>query len=85
MPKFREKLADSRFNLDHPVWVEDEDFDIDRHVHRIGLPVARRARRAGRDLRSHRLAAAGPQPTAVGDVGHRERRRDDRSEAAGWR
>jgi diacylglycerol O-acyltransferase len=38
MPEFREKLADSRFNLDHPVWVEDNDFDVDRHLHRIGLP-----------------------------------------------
>jgi len=38
MPIFREKLADSPFNLDHPVWVDDDDFDIDRHVHRIGLP-----------------------------------------------
>ena len=39
MPEFREKLADSPFNLDHPVWVEDNDFDVDRHLHRIGLPV----------------------------------------------
>jgi WS/DGAT/MGAT family acyltransferase len=38
MPQFREKLADSRFNPDHPVWVEDKDFDVDRHLHRIGLP-----------------------------------------------
>lgn len=38
MPEFREKLVDSRFNLDHPVWVEDKDFDVDRHLHRIGLP-----------------------------------------------
>ena len=38
MPEFREKLGDNRFNLDHPVWVEDEDFDVDRHLHRIGLP-----------------------------------------------
>ncbi|MEO6795091.1 MAG: wax ester/triacylglycerol synthase family O-acyltransferase [Mycobacterium sp.] len=38
MPQFREKLADSPLNLDHPVWVEDHDFDINRHVHRIGLP-----------------------------------------------
>ncbi len=38
MPEFREKLADSPFNLDHPVWVEDSDFDVDRHLHRIGLP-----------------------------------------------
>ena len=39
MPQFREKLADSRFNLDHPVWVDDKDFDVDRHLHRIGLPA----------------------------------------------
>ncbi|UMB71577.1 WS/DGAT/MGAT family O-acyltransferase [Mycobacterium paraterrae] len=38
MPQFREKLADSAFNLDHPVWVEDNDFDVNRHLHRIGLP-----------------------------------------------
>ncbi len=39
MPEFREKLADSRLNLDHPVWVEDRDFDVHRHLHRIGLPT----------------------------------------------
>lgn len=38
MPEFREKLADSPLNLDHPVWVDDKNFDVDRHVHRIGLP-----------------------------------------------
>jgi hypothetical protein len=38
MPEFREKLADSRLNLDHPVWVEDKDFDVNRHLHRVGLP-----------------------------------------------
>ena len=38
MPEFREKLANSPLNLDHPVWVEDEAFDVDRHLHRIGLP-----------------------------------------------
>jgi WS/DGAT/MGAT family acyltransferase len=38
MPEFREKLADSPLNLDHPVWVDDDTFDIDRHLHRIGLP-----------------------------------------------
>ncbi len=38
MPEFREKIKDSFLNLDHPVWVEDQDFDVDRHLHRIGLP-----------------------------------------------
>ncbi|EUA91321.1 wax ester synthase-like Acyl-CoA acyltransferase domain protein [Mycobacterium ulcerans str. Harvey] len=38
MPEFREKLANSALNLDHPVWVDDEDFQLHRHLHRIGLP-----------------------------------------------
>lgn len=38
MPEFREKLADNPLNLDHPVWVDDKDFDVDRHLHRIALP-----------------------------------------------
>ena len=39
IPTFRERLANSFLNLDHPVWVEDEDFDVERHVHRVGLPA----------------------------------------------
>jgi diacylglycerol O-acyltransferase len=38
MPEFRAKLADSQLNLDHPVWVEDKDFDLSRHLQRIALP-----------------------------------------------
>ena len=38
MPQFREKLANSPLNLDHPVWVDDNNFDVNRHLHRIGLP-----------------------------------------------
>lgn len=37
--EFRRKLHNALLNLRHPVWVEDTDFDIDRHVHRIGLPA----------------------------------------------
>ena len=39
IPTFRERLANSFLNLDHPVWVEDDEFDVDRHLHRIGLPA----------------------------------------------
>ena len=38
LPELRAKLGDSQLNLDHPVWVEDHDFDLTRHLHRIGLP-----------------------------------------------
>jgi WS/DGAT/MGAT family acyltransferase len=39
IPEFRQKLVDNRLNLGHPVWVEDEAFDLDRHLHRIALPL----------------------------------------------
>jgi diacylglycerol O-acyltransferase / wax synthase len=38
IPEFRAKLADSQLNLDYPVWVDDDAFDLDRHLQRIGLP-----------------------------------------------
>jgi WS/DGAT/MGAT family acyltransferase len=38
LPEFRMKLADSVFNLDTPVWVDDPDFDVSNHVHRVQLP-----------------------------------------------
>src|SRR3981189_3541354 len=37
IPEFRAKLADSQLNLDYPVWVEDDAFDLDRHLLRLGL------------------------------------------------
>ena len=39
VPEFRLKLADSQLNLDHPVWVDDDDFQLERHLHRVGLPT----------------------------------------------
>lgn len=38
IPQFRRKLHDSPFNLLHPVWVEDDGFDLDRHLHRMAVP-----------------------------------------------
>ena len=38
VPEFRLKLADNQLNFDHPVWIDDEQFDLERHLHRVGLP-----------------------------------------------
>jgi diacylglycerol O-acyltransferase / wax synthase len=38
VPEFRRKLHHVPLHLDHPVWVDDADFDIDHHVHRVGCP-----------------------------------------------
>lgn len=63
LPEFRMKLADSVLNLDTPVWVEDLDFDLDRHLHRIELPAPGTRRElsevAGR-LMSERLDRSRP-------------------------
>ena len=39
IPPFRRRLVEVPFNLAHPLWIEDPDFDLDSHVHRIGLPA----------------------------------------------
>lgn len=39
IPEFREKLSNAPLTIGHPVWVRDDDFDIDRHLHRITLPA----------------------------------------------
>ena len=39
VPAFRRKVRSVPLGLDHPVWVEDRSFDIERHVHRLALPT----------------------------------------------
>jgi WS/DGAT/MGAT family acyltransferase len=39
VPLFHRRLAEVPFRLNHPVWVEDPDFDLDYHVRRIGAPA----------------------------------------------
>ncbi len=39
VPVFRRKLKRVPLRLDHPVWVDDDHFNIDRHVHRMALPA----------------------------------------------
>ena len=34
---FRRRLIEVPFGIDHPVWIEDPDFDIDAHIHQITL------------------------------------------------
>lgn len=43
-PKFLWKLKHVPFAIDRPVWVDDPDFDVRRHVRRIGVPAPGGAR-----------------------------------------
>ena len=46
-PKFKWKLKETPFGLDRPMWVDDDSFDIRRHVRRIGVPSPGGAREVG--------------------------------------
>ena len=39
IPQFTRRLATVPFNLHHPVWVEDPDFDLDYHLRRAAVPA----------------------------------------------
>ena len=47
-PSLRWKLAQTPFEIDRPSWVEDEQFDLNRHVLRGALPVPHDAATAER-------------------------------------
>ncbi|WP_433193841.1 WS/DGAT/MGAT family O-acyltransferase [Nocardia sp. CA-107356] len=38
IPQMRRRIHEVPFNLDHPIWVEDPDFDLDHHIRRIETP-----------------------------------------------
>ena len=39
LPELRAKLANTQLNLDHPVWVEDDDLDLTYHLRRSAIPA----------------------------------------------
>lgn len=39
LPPFRRRLKEIPFQLNHPVWVEDPDFDIYNHMRRVAVPA----------------------------------------------
>jgi WS/DGAT/MGAT family acyltransferase len=39
VPYLTSKVEFTPLNLDHPVWIRDTDFDIDRHLFRVRLPA----------------------------------------------
>jgi WS/DGAT/MGAT family acyltransferase len=39
LPPFRRRLVEVPFQLHHPLWIEDPDFDLDYHLRRAALPA----------------------------------------------
>jgi Wax ester synthase-like Acyl-CoA acyltransferase domain/WS/DGAT C-terminal domain len=38
LPLYRRRLEKTPLGLDHPAWVDDDDLDLDYHIHRAALP-----------------------------------------------
>ena len=38
LPLYRRRLERAPLGLDHPAWVDDDDLDLDYHIHRAALP-----------------------------------------------
>ncbi len=39
VPPFRRRIVEVPFRLNHPIWVEDPEFDLDYHIRRVGAPA----------------------------------------------
>jgi WS/DGAT/MGAT family acyltransferase len=39
LPQFRWRAVETPLHIDRPVWVEDDDFDVDFHIRRVSVPA----------------------------------------------
>ncbi|RLC57352.1 MAG: hypothetical protein DRI30_04350 [Chloroflexi bacterium] len=40
IPRYQQNVMPAPFNLGHPTWEWDQDFDLDRHIYQVSLPGA---------------------------------------------
>ena len=74
VPPLRRRVVRIPFGLQHPVWLEDPDFDLDYHVRRAHLPAPGGPAGAHHVRGGRRRAPARPVAPTVGDA-HRRRPR----------
>ena len=63
IPPLRRRLVPIPLGLDHPVWIEDPDFDLDFHVRRAGVPAPGGLRELDEmvsEIASHALSRSRP-------------------------
>jgi diacylglycerol O-acyltransferase len=56
--RFTKRVREVPFGMDRPLWVDDPDFDVDNHMHRVALPSPGGPRELGDlvgDLMGHQL------------------------------
>lgn len=39
MPMLRRRVVEVPLGIDHPVWIEDPDFNLDQHIRRVAVPA----------------------------------------------
>jgi diacylglycerol O-acyltransferase / wax synthase len=54
-PPFRRRLVEVPFDLNHPIWIEDPDFDLDWHLRHVAVPKPG-TRKELQELVSHLIA-----------------------------
>jgi WS/DGAT/MGAT family acyltransferase len=63
LPPLRERLVEVPFGIDRPLWIEDADFDLDRHLRHAAVPAPggdRELAALSGELLSHKLDRSGP-------------------------
>ena len=70
IPRYRQKLAYIPLE-NHPVWVDDDRFNLDYHVRHTALPRPGTDEQLKRALGAHHAAAPRPHAAALGDVDRR--------------
>ena len=65
---FRRRLMPVPLGLDNPRWVDDPDFDLSNHLHRVAAPGPGRSRGVQRDGRRRDGPPAPARAAAVGDA-----------------
>ncbi len=68
IPMFNRKLKFVPGRIDFPIWVTDDEFDIDRHVHRLAAPVSGQRARADRGRGPPCRDTSRPGAAALGDA-----------------
>ena len=74
IPRCRQVLRTHPLDLRPPEWVDDPNFDIARHLHRVALPHPGGDAELFADDRDHDGATAGPRAPVVGVLDHRRAR-----------
>ena len=70
-PVFTRKLALMPFDLANPVWIDDDDIDLDYHIRYLVLPKPGTMAQIEALVRAPAFQPARPQPPAVGVLCHR--------------